>query len=58
MAVDRAYVSKTLAKDWSGFSERNDEYGPYMKYGIYAPHKSKNLKVKIKNASSIVTNSK
>ena len=54
----RVYVGNKLAKDWSGLLGRNDKYGPYMKYGIYAPGKSKDFKVKIKNASSDVTNSK
>ena len=31
------YVYGTQVKDWSGLLGRNDEYGPYMKYGIYAP---------------------
>ena len=53
----RAYVDDTLVKDWSGLLGRSDEYGPYMKYGIYAPSRSTNFKVKIKKASSVVRNS-
>ena len=53
----RVYVNDTLVKDWSGLLGRNDEYGPYMKYGIYAPSRSTNFRVKIKNASSVVSNS-
>ena len=54
----RVYVGGTKVKDWSGLLGRNDEYGPYMKYGIYAPSGSRNFKVKIKNASSVVSNTK
>ena len=54
----RVYVDDKEVKDWSGLLGRNDEYGPYMKYGIYAPSRSTNFKVKIKNASSVVNNSK
>ena len=54
----RVYVSGTLVKDWSGLLGRNDQYGPYMKYGLYASSRSRNFKVKVKNASSDVTNSK
>ena len=53
----RVYIDDTLVKDWSGLLGRNDEYGPYMKYGIYAPSRSKNFRLKIKNASSDVANS-
>ena len=53
----RVYVDGAQVKDWSGLLGRNDEYGPYMKYGIYAPSRSKNFRIKIKNASSVVSNS-
>ena len=53
----RVYVDGAKVKDWSGLLGRNDEYGPYMKYGIYAPSRSKNFKIKIKNASSVISNS-
>ena len=53
----RVYIDDTEVKDWSGLLGRNDEYGPYMKYGIYAPSCSTNFRLKIKNASSDVTNS-
>ena len=53
----RVYIGGTLVKDWSGLLGRNDEYGPYMKYGIYAPSRSRNFRIKIKNASSVVSNS-
>ena len=51
------YVNDTLVKDWSGLLGRNDEYGPCMKYGIYAPSRSTNFRVKAKNTSSVVSNS-
>ena len=54
----RIYIDDTEVKDWSGLLGRNDEYGPYMKYGIYAPFRSTYFKVNIKNASSVVRNSK
>ena len=54
----RVSVGDTEVKDWSGLLGRNDKYRPYMKYGIYAPSGSRNFKVKIKNASSVVSNSK
>ena len=53
----RVYVDGKQVKDWSGLLGRNDEYGPYMKYGIYAPSRSRNFRIKIKNASSVVSNS-
>ena len=52
----RVYVGGTIVGDWSGLLDRNDEYGPYMKYGVYASHHSKNFKVHVKNASSNVRN--
>ena len=54
----RFYVGGNEVKDWSGLLGRSYKYGPYMKYGIYAHSSSKNFKVKIKNASSVVNNSK
>ena len=53
----KVYVDDTKVKDWSGLLGRNDEYGPYMKYGIYAPSRSTYFRIKIKNASSVVSNS-
>ena len=53
----RVYVDGKVVKDWSGLLGRNDEYGPYMKYGIYAPSRSQNFRLKIKNASSVINNS-
>ena len=53
----RVYVDGKEVEDWSGLLGRNDEYGPYMKYGIYAPSRSTNFRIKIKNASSVVSNS-
>ena len=47
----RVYVDDTEVKGWSRLLGRSDEYGPYMKYGIYAPPRSTCFKVKIKNAS-------
>ena len=52
----RVYVSGTIVKDWSGLLGRNDEYGPYMKYGVYASYRSQNFKVQVKNASSNIRN--
>ena len=52
----RVYVGLPLVKDWSGLLGRNDKYGPYMKYGVYASYRSRNFKLKVKNASSDVTN--
>ena len=52
----RVYVGVPLVKDWSGLLGRNDKYGPYMKYGVYASYRSRNFKLKVKNASSDVTN--
>ena len=54
----KVYVDGAMVKNWSGLLGRNDEYGPYMKYGVYASPRSTNFKVKVKNASSVVTNSK
>ena len=45
-----------MVKNWSGLLGRNDEYGPYMKYGVYASYRSSNFKLKFKNASSDVEN--
>ena len=50
------YVGGTIVGDWSGLLGRNGEYGPYMKYGVYASYHSKNFKVHVKNASSNVRN--
>ena len=44
----RVYVDDTEVKGWSVLLGRNDEYGPYMKYSIYAPPRSTCFKVKIK----------
>ena len=52
----RVYVSGTIVKDWSGLLGRNDEYGPYVKYGVYASYRSQNFKVQVKNASSNIRN--
>ena len=52
----RVYIGGTLVREWSGLLGRNDEYGPYMKYGVYAPHNYTYFKLKVKNASSDVAN--
>ena len=52
----RVYVDDTEVNNWSGLLGRNDKYGPYMEYGIYAPPRSTYFKVKTKNASSVVSN--
>ena len=52
----RVYVGGSEVKDWSGLLGRNDKYGPYMKYGIYAPSRYSNFKVKVKDASSNIAN--
>ena len=52
----RVYVGGTSVKDWSGLLGRDDKYGPYMKYGVYASYRSKNFKLKVRNAVSDVTN--
>ena len=52
----RVYVDDAEVNNWSGLLGRNDEYRPYMKYGIYAPPRSTYFKVKIKNAFSVVSN--
>ena len=52
----RVYVGGTMVKDWSGLLGRSDKCGPYMKYGIYAPSRYSNFKVKVKNASSNIAN--
>ena len=52
----RVYISGTMVKDWSGLLGRNDEYGPYMKYGVYASYRSRNFKLKFRNVSSDVEN--
>ena len=52
----RVYVGGTMVKNWSGLLGRNDKYGPYMKYGVYASYRSSNFKLKFKNASSDVEN--
>ena len=54
----KVYVGGTLVKNWSGLLGRNDVYGPYMKYGIYAPGRFTNFQVKVRNAVSNVANSK
>ena len=53
----RVCVDDTEVKDWSGLLGRHDEYGPYMKYGIYATTRFTYFNVKIKNTSSVVSNS-
>ena len=52
----RVYVGGTMVKDWSGLLGRDDEYGPYMKYGVYASYRSRNFNLHVKNASSNVSN--
>ena len=52
----RVYVGSTMVKGWSGLLGRDDEYGPYMKYGVYASYRSRNFKLHVKNASSNVAN--
>ena len=53
----RAYVGGTEVKDWSGLLGHNDEYGPYMKCVLCSPSRSTYFNVKVKNASSLVSNS-
>ena len=50
------YKNFTKVKEWSGLVGRNDKYGPYMKYGLYAPSGSKNFRIMAGNAHSIVSN--
>ena len=52
----RVYVGRALVQDWQGLLGRNDEYGPYMKYGIYASYRSRNFRLKFTNVSSNVFN--
>ena len=52
----RVYVDGTRVKEWSGLLGRDDEYGPYMKYGVYASYRSTNFKLKVRNAVSDVIN--
>ena len=56
--ISHVTVFKNLTKlmDWSGLLGRNDKYGPYMKFGLYAPRSSKHFRIMIGNAYSRVNN--
>ena len=56
--ISRVIIAKnfTRVKDWSGLLGRNEKYGPYMKFGLYARKDSRNFRIMAGNAYSEVYN--
>ena len=48
----RVFKNFEIVKEWSGLLGRNDKYGPYMKYGLYASSRSKNFRIMVGHAYS------